>query len=72
MSVSVSDNFDYVRVGITHVSFDKADGQSQCVDIPIVNDGLAEADESFFVRLFDESSTVISATTVVIKNNSKK
>ena len=71
MSVSVPDNFDYVRNSTT-VSFDQADGLSQCVNISIVSDELAEADESFYVRLFDESSAIISTTTVVIRNNSKK
>ena len=71
MFVPVPDNFDYIRVSTT-VSFDQADGLSQCVNISIVNDELAEADESFFVRLFNESSAIISTTTVVIRNNSKK
>ena len=72
MSLPVTDNFYYVRVRITTVSFDQADGLSQCVGISIVSDGLAEADESFFVRLFNESSAIISTTTVVIRNNGKK
>ena len=71
LSVSAPDNFDYVRVSIT-VSFDQAYGLSQCVDIPIVNDGLAEADESFYVRLFSWPRPIISTTTVVIRNNGKR
>ena len=72
MSVPVPDYFDYVAVGTT-VSFDGADGLSQCVDISIVSDVLAEADESFFVRLRNGSRDIMSTiTTVVIKNNGKK
>ena len=71
MSVSVPEYFDYVAVG-TPVSFDQADGLSQCLNISIVSDVLAEADESIFVRLLNESSAIISTTTVVIRNNGKK
>ena len=55
-------NFDYVPVN-KEVSFDQ--GDTQCVDIQIINDGLTEGDEVFAVDLMN-GNTILTFASVII------